>query len=124
MTKRVTRPHLKTGRPRAVIDLKSLELMAKLGCTREEMAAELGCSVPTLDRRFDALIKSGKHQGRISLRRAQWKAALAGDRTMLVWLGKNELGQTDKHELGGTDGGPIRHEVIWVKPRVARRREG
>ena len=29
----------------------------------------------------------------------QWKAAEAGSHTMLVWLGKQVLGQTDKQEV-------------------------
>lgn len=34
-------------------------------------------------------------EGRISLRRTQMDLALAGDKSMLVWLGKQYLGQTD-----------------------------
>jgi hypothetical protein len=32
------------------------------------------------------------------LRRLQWKLARAGNATMLIWLGKQWLGQTDKVE--------------------------
>ena len=34
--------------------------------------------------------------GRMSLRREQFRVALAGDRTMLIWLGKQYLGQRDE----------------------------
>jgi len=37
--------------------------------------------------------------GKASLRRTQWKAATGGNSTMMVWLGKNVLGQTDKQEI-------------------------
>jgi hypothetical protein len=39
--------------------------------------------------------------GRMSLRRKQWKAAEDGNTTMLVWLGKQYLGQSDKSEVTG-----------------------
>jgi len=29
---------------------------------------------------------------------------------MLIWLGKQYLGQTDKQEVGGEGGGPIQNE--------------
>lgn len=86
----------KTGRPQVAIDVGQLETLAKIGCTYPEMAAVLRVSEDTLTRRFAAKIKGWHEAGRSSLRRAQWKAALSGDRTMLVWLGKQELGQRDK----------------------------
>jgi hypothetical protein len=43
----------------------------------------------------------------------QFKAAEGGNATMLIWLGKQYLGQSDKtqHELSGPGGGPIE----WVE---------
>lgn len=38
------------------------------------------------------------------MRSTQFKLALLGDKTMLVWLGKQYLGQADKQELTGRDG--------------------
>jgi hypothetical protein len=35
---------------------------------------------------------------------------MQGNATMLVWLGKQWLGQNDRHELTGADGGPIQYE--------------
>jgi hypothetical protein len=37
--------------------------------------------------------------GKVSLRRAQFSAALAGNKTMLVWLGKQWLDQRDHIHL-------------------------
>jgi hypothetical protein len=34
---------------------------------------------------------------------------------MLIWLGKNMLGQSDRHELGGPGGGPIEMVVTGVR---------
>jgi len=41
-------------------------------------------------------IAQKKLGGKASLRRNQWKLAQDGNATMLVWLGKNMLDQTDK----------------------------
>jgi hypothetical protein len=38
-------------------------------------------------------------EGKASLRRLQWQKASQLDSTMLVWLGKQTLGQRDKQEI-------------------------
>ena len=47
--------------------------------------------------------------GKIAVRRAQHQRAVGGSDTMLIWLGKNWLGQTDKQtiEYSGVGGAPI-----------------
>lgn len=101
------------ARPRLKIDPAQVEALARIHCTHEEMAAVLGCSTDTLTRRFADVIEKGRDQGKASLRRKQFELAMKGDRTMLVWLGKQVLGQRDKqeHEHAGPDGGPIAHTV-------------
>lgn len=69
--------------------------LAQVGCTDEEIASHLDCSPDTLTRRYADLLKKGRAQLRMSLRRAQVKKALAGDNTMLIWLGKILLGQKE-----------------------------
>jgi hypothetical protein len=73
--------------------------MAFIGATNVEIAEFCGCSVDTLTRRFaDVLVKS-RAGLRAKLRRAQMKAALGGNTTMLIWLGKQMLNQSDKVEI-------------------------
>jgi hypothetical protein len=55
------------------------------------------------DMRFSEYIKSEAAGGRTSLRRMQWDAARQGNPTMLVWLGKQYLGQSDKVESSNTN---------------------
>ena len=43
----------------------------------------------------------------MSLRRKQFETALAGNVTMMVWLGKQYLGQKDKTEITGENGGSL-----------------
>ena len=45
---------------------------------------------------FCDYIEQKRGSGKASLRRRQWQAAEAGDKTMLIWLGKNWLGQSDQ----------------------------
>jgi hypothetical protein len=52
------------------------------------------------DLEFCGAYKKGLENGRSSLRRIQWKAALAGNTTMQIWLGKQYLGQREpRHEV-------------------------
>jgi hypothetical protein len=94
------------GRPRAEVDPKTVERLAAILCTVEEIATVCGCSKDTLERNFAAVLKRGRDAGRASLRRAQWKAAQKGNPTMLIWLGKQYLGQRDRPEMTGPDADP------------------
>ena len=102
----------KTGRPRIVIDGNQVEAMAQIGCTTDEIGSVVGCSRDTLERRFAAEIVKGRLGGKVRLRKIQMNVALSGNVTMLIWLGKQGLGQSDKllNEHTGADGGPIDHQ--------------
>lgn len=68
-----------------------------VGCTLNEIAHITGVSPDTLARRFADAIKKGRAQVAMSLRRKQIELALKGNgnATMLIWLGKQLLGQRD-----------------------------
>jgi hypothetical protein len=89
------------GRPAINIDLDEFRRLAVLQCTEEEVAAFFDVSVRTIRdriskrREYREAWETGKAKGRVSLRRAQFNAALKGDRTMLIWLGKQMLAQKD-----------------------------
>jgi hypothetical protein len=91
-----------TGRPRIEFDKKIIEGLARIQCTDEEIAAVLGVSADTIARRknddpeFLEFLERGRGNGRATLRRLQWQRAQNGSDTMLVWLGKNVLGQRDR----------------------------
>jgi hypothetical protein len=89
-------------------DWEQLDAMAQVLCTGEEMAAILGVSYDTLTRRveekhgvtFAEWYKKHAEGGRASLRRSQYKAAVENlNPTMLIWLGKQYLGQTDNVDM-------------------------
>ena len=99
----------KAGRPRIEMtdsDFDKITAMVRIQCTQEEICQVMQMSIDTLDRRlkergednFAGFYKKNQDEGRASLRRAQWKAATDGNPTMLVWLGKQHLGQRDKSD--------------------------
>ncbi|KKL63233.1 hypothetical protein LCGC14_2177110 [marine sediment metagenome] len=92
------------ARPHKTFDWELVERLAMIQCTKEEIAQALGTSRPTLENRrnkkkFNELYEKGKQVGRMSLRRTQFKKAEDGNVGMLVWLGKQYLGQADKREV-------------------------
>ena len=91
----------KRGRPVIEIDMVRVEALASIGATQQEIASDLGVDLRTLQRKrdFAAVYKRGMDKGCLSLRHKQFNLAKAGDKTMLVWLGKQLLGQSDKREI-------------------------
>lgn len=99
----------KIGRPPALEDnqetLKLLSILGSLSCTTKEAASKLEVSEPT----FFAFLKRsekardawerGRDVGKLSLRQWQIEAARGGNATMLIWLGKQLLGQKDQKQL-------------------------
>lgn len=94
------------ARPKKEIDAALVEKLAMIMCTMNEIASVVGCSVDTLERRFADTIKEGQNKGKTSLRRFQYQAAEKGNPAMLIWLGKQHLGQKDKQETE-ISGAPI-----------------
>lgn len=112
MKKPVTKPPAtkpKLGRPPLQLDEKIIAGLARIDCTMIEIAAVVGCSVDTLERHFAEVIEKNRKDGHASIRRQQYKLAMAGNPTMLIWLGKVQLGQRETvvNEHTGKDGGPI-----------------
>jgi len=117
--KNVGRPK-KKGRPRIQIDWGEFDKLCLMQCTLIEIADWFGCSVDTIENRcrgdkkllFSEYFKKKSVGGKVSLRRSQFKAANGGNVTMLIWLGKQYLGQKDRQEI--TDASkaiPIKVEI-------------
>lgn len=93
----VTKEGLVVGRGtnKKVIPPDEVYHLASLGCSVTEMADWFGVSQSTLKYNFGEYIKKGKEHIKNRLRDAQIKTALSGNAAMLIWLGKNMLGQSD-----------------------------
>lgn len=83
------------GRPKKEIDAAKVKKLAGMGLTVEEIAAVLECNKRTLERRFVAVLKEGRQRRNASLRRRQFTVAMKGSVPMLIFLGKQYLGQRD-----------------------------
>ncbi|QDP67931.1 MAG: hypothetical protein Tp1122DCM00d2C27307611_21 [Prokaryotic dsDNA virus sp.] len=81
------------------IDTKQIEKLASFGCTNIEIASFFGCDESLIRKSYSEFLTKGRDKGKIRLRQLQWKAAENGSHTMLVWLGKQLLGQTDRQEV-------------------------
>jgi hypothetical protein len=94
------------------IDLKQVEALASIGCTQDEIGVIMGVVSRTLRRRKDVrqAIENGHSKMRSSLRRWQYEKAKDGNVAMLIWLGKQILGQRDKLDQ------EIREETIVIEP--------
>jgi len=104
------------GKP-APIDLNELEKLAVMHCTQEEAAAWFNVSGKTMSYKlrcapYKSVWTMGLAKGKISLRRKQKQRADAGDKTMLIWLGKQWLGQKDHHEFADDSGAVVDR---WLK---------
>ena len=94
------------GRPSKPIDLDVVAELCSIHCTLEDIASVLNVDAETVTRRladagykpFSAFYNMHKGKGNASLRRAQWKCALDGDQRLLIWMGKQALGQKDNVE--------------------------
>lgn len=85
------------GRPKIDIDPFNIEKLAEQGMKVTEMAALLNVSTDTIHRNFAAELIKGKAALKQTLRMSQIHAAtIEGNPTMLIWLGKQYLGQNDK----------------------------
>lgn len=97
------------GRPKSLAPddrtLATLRGLGRIQATTRECAAVLGVSHQTFITFKNAnpivgeVLEQGLELGKQSLRRKQFKAAENGNPTMLVWLGKQYLGQTDKQDI-------------------------
>jgi hypothetical protein len=112
------------ARPRKEVDEDKLEQLASLGLSNAEIASVLDCCPDTIERNYRETLDWGRNKRNASLRRKQYEIAIAGNPTMLIWLGKQFLGQSDKNELSGKDGGPIQAaitvEFVKAKPSESK----
>lgn len=78
--------------------------MLEAGCDGTEVAATLGIHPNTLYERcerdnnlsFSEYSATKRASGDRLLKMKQFEVAMTGDKTMLVWLGKQRLGQTER----------------------------
>ena len=108
----------KRGRPKIEFDLKKVEMCGLFGATYETMRWIFDCSYDTIRRNmqdetsdFCKAYKRGDANLNMKLSEAQINTALKGNPSMLIWLGKQRLGQKDTPEY--TENSPV---TVTFKP--------
>ena len=95
-----TKKKKSVGRPKKYnLDTKQVEQLAGYGCTDTEIASFFGCDESLIRKSYSDSVAKGKDSGKIRLRQYQWSAAKKGNVAMLIWLGKQILGQSDKQDI-------------------------
>lgn len=92
------------ARPKKNISQSQFETLCGIGCTKTEICAVFECDEKTLTAwckrtyklGFSEVYKMKRDKGNASLRRLQFKEAEKGNVTMLIWLGKQWINQTEK----------------------------
>ena len=107
------------ARPLAKVDPEMVMRLAAVGCSAEEIAAEVGCSRRTIYARFRTILSRGKLRSHVRLRSALFKFAMMGNPGLLVFLAKVELGMREPPEETVTvNTGPT--NVVVLGPERAR----
>lgn len=91
------------GRPEKPIDWDLVDRLLSYGCTGTQIAARMDIHEDTLYARtikekncfFSEYLASKQKKGETYLLEKQHEVALEGDRTLLVWLGKQRLKQSE-----------------------------
>lgn len=96
--------------------LKAYEL-AYRGAKNREIEHMLGIDQDTLASRYKHIIAEGRSRLHFDLREVQIRKAMQGDVTMLIWLGKNVLEQTDR--LKNEHEGDIKISVAYEDVPIA-----
>lgn len=91
----ITKPAIIVGRNNIPVPPDEVELMAKIGSTDREIAEHFGINDQTLRYNFMDFLIKGRSELKQRLRKAQLKVAFEGNPTMLIWLGRNILGQNE-----------------------------
>lgn len=80
-----------------------MEALARCHCPNFEIAAFMGCGEKTLRRHFQKQLTIWRDAGKANLRAKQFKIAMddkhRSQGLMLIWLGKQLLGQKEKSEI-------------------------
>jgi hypothetical protein len=101
------------GRPKVEINWNKVNKALEAGANGVQVAAMLGIHFNTLSKRckddnkcdFCDYLTQKRESGNQKLLTVQFDTALEGDRSMMIWLGKQRLGQKDKHDIDHTSNG-------------------
>lgn len=98
-------------------DLKTLESMAAVGISLQQMAKIHGISEETLSNRYGDRIENARSKAVASVGGALYRKAMAGNVPCMIFYLKTQgrWREVDRLEVTGKDGKEIKVSVEWVK---------
>jgi hypothetical protein len=112
------------GRPKAEINEEVVKALAFAGCPNTEIADYVGIHESRIRRRFADILAKARADRRKRLREMQWESAGKGNVAMLIWLGKQDLGQSEKVETHGDQTIIIKEKILDTSPVIENRING
>lgn len=91
------------GRTKRVVPPDEVFKLAELGCTNKEIAEWFMIKEDTLNYNFCDYLTKARSGMKRRLRAVQLDVAIKGNATMLIWLGKQYLGQSDSPQNHNDD---------------------
>jgi hypothetical protein len=117
-----------SGRPAFVptdADRKQVEALSGYGLPVHQIAALIqgGISLETLYEHFREEMVSGKGKANSQVAQTLFKKAMSGDTAAAIWWSKSQMRWSERHEIVGADGGPIKTEsTVTLEPSEAYKR--
>jgi len=94
----------KRGRPPIKLDEAQISEWISKGYTVEWVADYFDVAISTLYLNYSDALRKGRVRRDGCLQAKQLEVAMSGDRTMMVWMGKQFLKQKDKIETSESNG--------------------
>jgi hypothetical protein len=109
-------------KPRKIIDWEKVDRLIEAGCSGHEIAPAIGISSDTLYERcvlekemtYSDYSSKLRSKGDGLIKAKQFQLAMSGNPSMLIWLGKNRLGQSDKAQIEQTNVLPHTLKIEFV----------
>ena len=80
-------------------DPDKIQMLASFGCSITEIAKYFRIDESTVRKKYKDELETGRESLKVKIRTLQLKFAERGNTALLIWLGKQYLGQTDRKEI-------------------------
>ena len=125
-------PKKRYGAPPITIDWAVVAELYKIQCTTKEVTDIIGVSYETLNNKCQVEFKipfaewreSKSADGKSSLRRAQFSTAVQGNPILLIWLGKQMLGQSDSAASAVSDPTEVARKIREAVQGIEAKTDG
>lgn len=107
------------------VERKQVETMSGYGLPIEHIAILVrgGIDADTLRKHFATELVTGKAKANGQVGKTLFQKVMAGDTTAAIWWSKSQMRWTERHEIVGADGGPIKTEsTVTLEPSEAYKR--